>query len=149
LKRDIDCLIRLYVAGNNNEDPEEVIQSPLYRLNLLKETKGIIYKVQGITKNIGEVALMYVLLTYKEENKIDTVTVEEIINNEGLWGRVFNMSRPTVIDSLEKLTNHPINPLRFTRTNNLDTIRIPNVKPLDFLLDEYSRKVEAINVNSK
>jgi hypothetical protein len=148
LKRDIDCLIRLYVAGNNNEDPEEVIQSPLFRLNLLKETKGVVYKVQGSPKNIGNIALMYVLLMYKDEKKIDTVTVEEIIHYDGLWGKVFNMSRATVINSLETLTSHTFYPLRFTRTNNLDTIRIPNVSPLTFLLEEYARKVEALNVNS-
>ncbi|WHY88585.1 DUF4007 family protein [Neobacillus novalis] len=148
LKRDIECLIRLYVAGNNNEDPEEVIQSPLFRLNLLKETKGVVYKVQGDPKNIGITALMYVLLAFKEEKETNVITVEEIINNEGLWGRVFNMSRSSVINSLETLTNHPFYPLKFTRTNNLDTIRIPNISPIEFLHKEYARKVESLNVNS-
>jgi hypothetical protein len=148
LKKDIECLIRLYVAGNNNEDPEEVIQSPLFRLNLLKDTKGVVYRVPGDPKNIGYTALMYVLLSFKEENETNVITVEEIINNEGLWGRVFNMSRSSVINSLETLTNHPFYPLKFTRTNNLDTIRIPEITSIEFLLEEYARKVESLNVNS-
>lgn len=144
LKRDIDCLIKLYTAGNNNEDPEEVIQSPLYRLNLLKESKGIIYKVNGDSDTIGITALQYVLLHYKELNEVDAVSVEEIIHNDGLWGKIFNMNRPSIINALENLTNHPKYPLKFTRTNNLDTIRIPNVTSMEFLRDEYARKVEAI-----
>lgn len=144
LKRDIDCLIRLYIAGNNNEDPEEVIQSPIFRLNLLKEVKGTVFKVNGDPEKIGYTALMYVLLKFKEANGIDTVSVEEIINKDGLWGKVFNMPRATVINALEYLTNHRYNPLTFTRTNNLDTIRIPDIEPIKFLSAEYARKVEAL-----
>lgn len=144
LKRDIDCLIKLYTAGNNNEDPEEVIQSPLYRLNLLKETKGIVYKVNGDPMAIGYSALMYVLLHYKELNAIKSISVEEIIHNNGLWGKIFNMNRASIINALEQLTNHPLHPLKFTRTNNLDTIRIPDINPTKFLNEEYARKVEAL-----
>lgn len=144
LKRDIDCLIRLYIAGNNNEDPEEVIQSPIYRLNLLKESKGTVYKVTGDPEKIGYTALMYVLLKYKEANSIDTISVEEIITKDGLWGKIFNMPRSNVINALEHLTNHPYYPLKFTRTNNLDTIRIPQIESIDYLNNEYARKVEAL-----
>lgn len=144
LKRDIDCLIRLYIAGINNEDPEEVIQSPIYRLNIVNESKGVVYKVNGDPQLIGYTALMYILLKFKENQEIDTLTIEEIINNEGLWGKVFNMTRPSVINALEHLTNHPFFPIIFTRTNNLDTIRIPNIDPIEFLNQEYARKVEAL-----
>ncbi len=144
LKRDIDCLIRLYIAGNNNEDPEEVIQSPIFRLGLLNESKGTVYKLSGNPAKIGNTALMYVLLNYKELNKIENISVEEIINKDGLWGKTFNMSRPTVINALEHLTNHRYYPVSFTRTNNLDTIRIPDIKPIQFLEAEYARKVEAL-----
>ena len=131
LKRDIDCLIRLYIAGNNNEDPEEVIQSPIYRLDLLRESKGTVYKINGVPEKIGYTALMYVLLKYREVIEVDTISVEEIINKEGLWGKTFNMPRATVINALEYLTNHPLYPLKFTRTNNLDTIRIPYIDPIE------------------
>jgi hypothetical protein len=144
LKRDIDCLVRLYYAGHENEDPEEVIQSPLNRLNLVKESRGVIYKQNGKIENIGYTALMYVLLKYRELNETSTITVEEIINNKGLWGKVFNMPRTTIINSLEHLSNHPIYPIIFTRTNNLDTVRIPEISSNDFLSNEYARKVAAL-----
>lgn len=144
LKRDIDCLIKLYTAGHADNDPEEVIQSPLYKIGLVKESKGQVYKNNGNPEVIGLSALMYVLLKYKEKHDVDTITVEEIILNEALWGKVFNMQRATVINVLENLTHHPAFPITFTRTNNLDTIRIPKMNPLEFLEYEYARKVEAL-----
>ncbi|RYI26660.1 DUF4007 family protein [Bacillus infantis] len=144
LKRDIDCLIKLYTAGHADNDPEEVIQSPLYKIGLVKESKGQVYKNNGNLEVIGLSALMYVLLKYKEKHDVDTITVEEIILNEALWGKVFNMQRATVINVLENLTHHPAFPITFTRTNNLDTIRIPKINPLEFLEYEYARKVEAL-----
>ncbi|KML44388.1 DUF4007 family protein [Cytobacillus firmus] len=144
LKRDIDCLIKLYTAGHAENDPEEVIQSPLYKLDLIKESKGQVYKNNGKPEVIGLSALMYVLLKYKEIHDVDTISVEEIISNEALWGKVFNLQRATVINVLENLTHHPAFPITFTRTNNLDTIRIPKIDPLEFLEYEYARKVEAL-----
>lgn len=144
LKRDIDCLINLYTAGQNNEDPEEVIQSPISKLDMVEERKGIIFKKNGQVINIGLTALMYTLLNYGNERGFDTITVEEIISKEGLWGHVFNLSRTTIIEALEKLSHHSKYPIRFTRTNNLDTIRLPNVNPLDFLKSEYEIKVGAL-----
>src|SRR5690606_31261237 len=65
LKRDIDCLIRFYTAGQNNEDPEEVIQSPINKVQLVHEKKGLVSKLNGEVNNIGLTALLYILLDHK------------------------------------------------------------------------------------
>jgi hypothetical protein len=144
LKRDVDCLVKLYTAGQHNDDPEEVIQSPLNKINLLSENKGTITKKSPSIDNIGESALMYTLLEYAEEQKIDSVSVEEISSKQGLWGKVFNMNRTAIVNSLETLSNHNKYPIKFTRTNNLDTVRLPNISPLEYLEFEYKRKVETL-----
>lgn len=144
LKRDIDCLVKLYTAGQNTKDPEEVIQSPLNKIKLLEEKKGIVYKRQPTIQQIGLTALMYVLLDYKEKNQVDSVSVDDISKEDGLWGKVFNLSRSTIVNALNMLTSHIDYPLSFIRTNNLDLVRIPDVKPLVFLGNEYKKKVELI-----
>ncbi|MBT2679272.1 DUF4007 family protein [Bacillus sp. ISL-35] len=144
LKRDIDCLINFYTAGQSADDPEEVIQSPINKVNLLDEKKGNIYKLTGDIESVGTIALMYVLLDFKEREQTNSITVEEISNKIGLWGNVFNMNRSSVIDALNKLTKHPVYPISFSRTNNLDTIKLPNVTPIDFLKYEYKKKVEIL-----
>ncbi|WP_374148829.1 DUF4007 family protein [Priestia megaterium] len=144
LKKDIDCLIKLYTAGQSNMDPEEVIQSPLSKLSILEEKKGIIYKRNLSISKVGLTALMYVLLDYRAKENIDTVSVDELVNQPSLWGKVFNMNRTTIVNALTELSMRDKDPVYFVRTNNLDLIRIPNVDSLEFLKEEYSRKVEIL-----
>lgn len=144
LKRDIECLVKLYTAGQSTFDPEEVIQSPLYKIGLLEEKNGIIYKKTGEIEKIGLTALMYSLLDYKDKKGLETISVDEIVNEEGLWGKVFNMNRASVVNALEMLTNHTVYKLSFTRTNNLDTVKLPSISAIDYLEYEYKRKVEAL-----
>ncbi len=144
LKRDIDCLIKLYTAGQNTDDPEEVIQSPLNKLKLVEEYKGIIRKRNPRYDEIGLAALMYTLLDYRESNSIDSITVTEIAENKGLWGKIYNLSRSEIIDALTMLSNLPKYQLNFVRTNNLDTIHLPEVSSINFLKFEYKRMMEAL-----
>ncbi|MHC8520850.1 DUF4007 family protein [Rossellomorea sp. H39__3] len=144
LKRDVDCMVKLYTAGQSVIDPEEVIQSPINKTGLIKETKGMVIKKQPSIADIGESALYYTLAKYAELHEINNVSVEEITTNKGLWGKVFNLSRPTIVKALELLTYHPKYPLQFTRTNNLDTVRLPGVSSLELLEFEYKRKAETL-----
>ncbi|WP_240371150.1 DUF4007 family protein [Anoxybacteroides rupiense] len=144
LKRDIECLVKLYTAGQASFDPEEVIQSPIYKIGLIEEKNGIVHKRNGQIEKIGLTALMYSLLDYKDRKEVETISVEEIVNEEGLWGRVFNMNRTTIVNALEMLTNHRVYKISFTRTNNLDTVKLPSISAIDYLEYEYKRKVEAL-----
>ncbi|NOU99525.1 DUF4007 family protein [Paenibacillus planticolens] len=141
LKRDIDCLILLYTSGSKKDsDPEEVIQSPIQQLQLLSEREGIIYKNSPTIEEIGLPALMYCLLDYGKINNIDSLSVEQIQHLPGLWGRVFNFKRNNIVSALELLTQHPKYPIRFVRTNRIDTIRWPEITPLEYLKNEYASK---------
>jgi hypothetical protein len=144
LKKDIDCLIKLYTSGQSNIDPEEVIQSPISKLGILDERKGIVYKQNLLIAHVGHTALMFVLLDYQLNHKINSVSVDDLVNQPGLWGKVFNMNRATIVNALTELSMSNDNPIQFVRTNNLDLIRIPNIDPLEFLQKEYSRKVEVL-----
>ncbi|MFG6115728.1 DUF4007 family protein [Halobacillus sp. MO56] len=144
LKRDVDCMIKLYTAGQDTQDPEEVNQSPLHTLELVELNNNKIRKNFKVGEDIGYAALMYVLLDHAQKAGTDTLMVDELMVNDGLWGKVFNMSRASVIDSLNKLAEHPKYPITFTRTNNLDTIRLPEISALEFLKFEYERKVEVV-----
>ncbi|AMQ20895.1 DUF4007 family protein [Geobacillus sp. JS12] len=144
LKRDIECLLKLYTAGQSTFDPEEVIHSPIQKIGLIEEHNNIIYKKIPDIKDIGITALMYSLLDYKAKKGIDTVSVDEIVNEKGLWGKVFNMDRSSVVNALELLVNRPLYHISFTRTNNLDTVKLPDVSPIEYLQFEYARKVESL-----
>jgi hypothetical protein len=148
LKRDIDCLIRMYSDRERPEDPEEVIQSPLCILGLISEEKKNIVKRSPSYTSIGLGALMYCLLKYKESNKVSTVSIEEIEKKEKLWGKVYNLQRNEIIKAIEELTVHPYYKVRFDRTNRLDTIHLPEVNAIKFLEDEYKRNGGKIHANA-
>jgi Protein of unknown function (DUF4007) len=144
LKKDIDCLIKLYTAGQNSVDPEEVIQSPLSKINLLKEKKNIIMKYSPTFEEVGLVALMFVLLDYCSSKEIDSLTVDQIYEAKGLWGKTFNLNRVQIVSALEQLSYEKHNGIKFVRTNQLDTVQVPNIKAINFLEEQFQRKIEAL-----
>lgn len=141
LKKDIDCLIKLYTSGGSSADPEEVILSPLYKLDLLEERNGIIYKKEAKFTDDNLLLVGYTLLKYAEENDINTISIDDIVHQEGLLGKIFNLKRAAIINVIDYWTKHPDHPAIFTRTNNIDTIRLPEISSDDFLNYEHQRKV--------
>lgn len=146
LKKDIDVLVRLYLADQSNDDPEEVMNSPLNKLNLLAESEGYIQKKSPTLSDIGLTALMYVLLQYCNEKEIENITVNAIEKEKNLWGKVFNLNRRLIVSALEQLTKHKKYPVKFVRTNNLDDVQVPNITPIEFLTYEYKRLEKELNV---
>lgn len=144
LKKDIDCLIKLYTAGLNSVDPEEVIQSPLSKINLIKDKKNIIMKYSPTYEEVGLIALMFVLLDYCSSKEIDSLTVDQIYETKGLWGKTFNLSRVQIVSALEQLSYEKHNGIKFVRTNQLDTVQVPDIKAINFLEEQFQRKIEAL-----
>ncbi|WP_129688297.1 DUF4007 family protein [Gottfriedia acidiceleris] len=145
LKKDIDCLIQLYTKDMNEFDPEDVIYSPFKKLNLLSEYKKVIRKSGPEVKNVGLTALYYVLLNYINLHEINTLSIDEIINKEYLWGKVFNLSRGEIIEALNQLTVHKKYPIQFVRTNNLDSVKLLEIDPIEFLKEEYEEMELVVN----
>ncbi|MFP3845914.1 DUF4007 family protein [Priestia filamentosa] len=150
LKRDIDCLVQLYTKESNEMDPEDFVFSPFAKMKILSEEPSEegsdnIYKMSPEIENIGLTALYYVLLSYSHENDVEMISVEEIISEKYLWGKVFNLSRNKIIEALNKLTNHDVYPIEYVRTNNLDNVRLPRLAPLKYLYHEWNFNLDRVN----
>ncbi|MFD3259579.1 DUF4007 family protein [Paenibacillus lentus] len=138
IKRDIDCLIQFYTKLPDENDPEDVIFSPFSKLALMKTERSgegfdTIRKISLDITIVGILPLYYVLLTHCMRKETDLVSIDEIINGDFLWGKVFNLSRNKIIEALNVLTNHDQYPIQYVRTNNLDYIRVPQVTPIGLL----------------
>lgn len=144
LRKDIDVLIRLYFEPMRSKDPEDVFQSPLSDLGLLKEEGSSVIKQSLKWENIGISTLLYTLLVYAKQLETNNVSIEEIEHKPFLWGKVFQLNRSEIVRALEKLETHPDFPISFERTNRLNTVRLPKVDPLDFLEMEYRKQKEKL-----
>ncbi|MEH7131399.1 DUF4007 family protein [Neobacillus drentensis] len=123
LKRDVDCLIQLYTAKEfSDKTPEDVIKSPFETLSLVNHTRGTYYVKSKTSYNLIENVLYITLLIYSEKHRVKEVSLNDLVNGEELWGKVFNLNRDTIIEYLEEVQKHY--PIIFTRTNRLDVILI-------------------------
>lgn len=140
LKRDVDTLVRMYTAGEDNEDPEEVTLSPLANLQVMTEKNGIVYKEEAIIPKQDEIFLMYVLLDYSQRKEQYVLNIDDLLQETGLFGNIYNWSRANILRMLNDWTYEDEFKIVFTRTNNLDVIRVPEVDPIDFLETQYKNK---------
>lgn len=140
LKRDIDCLVNMYISGGDSDDPEEVTLSPLYRLGLVREQYNTIYKEELVLPEDHEsrLFLLYVLLDYAQKHEQEEISIEEILNEPGLLGRVFNLTRSTILQLLSEWEESEYD-IVFRRTNNLDVVRVPSIDPNEFLKEQYEK----------
>lgn len=141
LKRDIDCLKLMYTArARIDDDPEEVVASPLSNLGLLHETKEVHAKRTPELAELDADGLYYCLLHYCNRHGVDSVTLEEIQFKPMLWGRLFHLSSGQILEGLEMLNADVRYPVSFVRTNQIYSLNMETELPCAFLRKAYEWK---------
>lgn len=141
IKRDIDCLIQLYVKKDYVKlTPEDVIKSPLEDLSLLKQTTATNYIKNEIYHDKMVELLYLTLLLYAEKHGIKEISLNELVNGAELIGKTYNLSRVSVVEYIEELTNKY--PVKFIQTNRLDVIRIEASNTFAEALQQYYERSE-------
>ncbi|WP_342548092.1 DUF4007 family protein [Paenibacillus sp. FSL P2-0089] len=143
LKRDLDCLKLMYTAqARVEDDPEEVVASPLSALNLLHNTREqFVKRSPGLTEMDLD-GLYFNLLHYCEERNVNSVTLEELLVQPGLWGKLFHLSSNQILEVLDRLQELPFYPVRFVRTNQLYSLSLETEDAYGFLRRAYTRKAD-------
>lgn len=133
VQRDVDCLLSMYEASDEPEDPEETIFSPFSKLKLLIFDDGVWIKnkIDNISDN--PLFIKYALCKYSNVNDQYEISLNEILNGPKLLGKIYHMDSNDVLDVLHQLEKDPLYTIRFTRTNNLDTIRLPYITEEELL----------------
>ena len=130
LKKDIDCLIHLYTLKEyKHQTPEDVIKSPFEVLGLIQETTGTNYIKSVIDFKQCTSVLYITLVKYLKKHKLKEVSLNDLLNGEELWGKVFNLNRDMILNYIEDIQERY--PIKFTRTNRLDVVRLE--KDVDWL----------------
>ncbi|REK74207.1 DUF4007 family protein [Paenibacillus paeoniae] len=141
LKRDLDCLKLMYTAqARIEDDPEEVVASPLSALCLLHDSRDQFVKRSPELAELDLDGLYFNLLHYCQCHEVNSVTLEELLVKPGLWGRLFHLSSNQILEALERLQELPYYPVRFVRTNQLYSLSIESEDACSFLRKAYARK---------
>ncbi|WP_055106241.1 DUF4007 family protein [Paenibacillus ihumii] len=141
LKRDIDCLKQMYTARvRNDDDPEDIVASPLSGLELLYESRDQFIKSAPVSFQLDLDALYFTLLRYCELYQVNSVTLEEVLVKPLLWGKLFHLSANQILDIMQMLEASSSYTVNLVRTNQLNILNIDPQDPYAFLEKAYERK---------
>jgi hypothetical protein len=136
IKKDLLCFIQTYSATENKKDPEDSMFSPFSKLPLITETNLIISKNEVKYESIGQITLMYSLLDKLEEQKKISISVDELFELSGYWGRVFLLDKGNIIRALNDLKFKYKNILSFDQSSKIDLVTIRKTDKFSFLKKE-------------
>jgi hypothetical protein len=138
LKKDVDCLLQLYVPKKDQiQDPEEVVRSPLQQLGLITESfRDYFVRGSASVTELGLDTFYIVLLMYRDTHHIDTISIDEMLQAKCMFGNVFNLKRNEIVDIIDQLAKRNYG-VKFVRTNRLDSVLIPDTKPYQHMRKVY------------
>lgn len=120
---EFNCLIKTYIQTDKDDDPEETKICPLSELGLLSIEDIKKKEYRKTSPNIDDInpliAFAIICDMAKERNEIK---ISEICNNDCGLGKVFNMTRTSVILVLDKIAKLGL--VKLNRTAGLDVVNI-------------------------
>lgn len=133
-----DCasVIRMYLASDEQMDPEDSLQCPLCSLGLLqKNAKAKSYsKIAPSSDLLDKMAVFYVLVKNLVDGK-NSVSISELLNAPSNIGKVFNLNRIKVNEYLDQL--RAAGYITVNRTAGLDMVYLNSDYKAEDILKEY------------
>ena len=148
LARDVDCLIRTYVAGAGSKKQavaEESFACPLLHLNLIQPSPdGDLYRFAiGPKPSLPAAVFAYALHDHFErrESRIETMSIQECLYGEGSPGQVFKLDENSLIEYVEELEDSMGGCVILDETAGLKQIyRRQSFDPIQILDNYYGRR---------
>jgi len=137
VKDDIDVLLNMYCKEKAEDyDPEDKNSSPLAILGLINKNKDTYVRKQPNISKLSEWVILYELQNlFGNENSI---SIEKISVGKFSLGSIYNLSKVTINDYLDKLENMRL--IKVVRTAGLDVIYKTNdiERPEDVIIEYYN-----------
>lgn len=137
---DINVMLNMY-CKEKTVDPEDNKYSPLSELKLLYKSEDNYYKRCIDSKRIDLDIVLYIILKYKEDNDVNTISIDNLYKDVNGLGNIYNMSRIMINMYLDELDN--LEYIKVDRTAGLDVINILTDKSgSDVINDFYNNHSE-------
>lgn len=136
IAKDFNCILGTYIPRDRMQpgrvSPENNIDCPLGELELVgvNSMKGKTYRKRMPSPNLfPPLVCMFAILAYRDEFRSgsagtnpNALTLEELLNEPGSPGRVFNLDSLALLEILRRL--EALGYIRVIRTAGLDEVRI-------------------------
>jgi hypothetical protein len=147
IARDVDCLIRTYIAGAGSKKQavaEESFACPLLQLNLIQPSPdGEPYRFSiGPKPSLPSSVFAYALHDYfgRRQNRAETMSIQECLYGEASPGQVFKLDENSLIEYVEDLEDTMEGSIILDETAGLKQIyRRQSFDPLKVLDNYYQR----------
>jgi hypothetical protein len=105
VQRDVDCLLRSYVSGDESSDiPEESVESQLAELRLLSFSRGRYALANAQRRTLPDEVFLHALMSFWQRHSTSrAITIEAVMHAPSSPGRVFVMREDEVVERLQKL----------------------------------------------
>jgi hypothetical protein len=117
IKKDVDCLLRMYTAGGRSRDSfEDELDCPFRDLSLLERTAGVCgsYRFNlGPKPTLPDAVIAYASLDFALFSGVtaQSVSVSRLASAQGGPGRVFKVPESAIGDALERFAAQPGSPV--------------------------------------
>lgn len=150
IARDIDCLIRTYIAGSGSKNKaavEDSFSCPLINLNLLQlSPDGEYYRFSiGPKPSLPAPIFAFALSAHFERggSRVETLSIQECLYGAGSPGQVFKLDENSLIEYVEELEDQTRGGLLLDETAGLKQIyRTRRFDPFAVLDSYYGRSSE-------
>jgi hypothetical protein len=140
LKRDIECCLRAYVPRFGADSPEEISDSVLGELGLIRQVgKGSFEFKRGEKQSLNDYIFAYCLINFWERYSPSTQTLsfESIAHEIGSPGRVFKLDEESISERVQNLADITKNQLIWSDTAGMrQVIRNNNKIQKNILLEK-------------
>lgn len=139
-----DCasVLRMYLASQTRDDPEESLGCPLSELGLLQkspEIKNAYIKTSPVKGVLDILVVFYVLMCNIKEDK-NSVSIDDLLFAPNNIGRIFNLDRIKVNEYLDQL--RAAGYITINRTAGLDMVYINHKTNPEEIMRKYYLSVQ-------
>lgn len=125
IEREVDCLLRTYIpkATTSGAFSEESLDCPLAELDLVQHDpqEGLYRFNIGPKPSLPTAVFSYALLNFLSKilGTRQTITIEEILYNDGSPGQAFKLDENSIVEYLEQLVQKTDGLLQLNETTGL------------------------------
>lgn len=155
LKKDLDCLLQTYIADKAPRTPEDTLESPFSRLQIMSrlgDEHRKHYRLERLDPSrLHPLILLYVLVDRQAQVRrgASQVGLGQILRESMNAGRIFNLTTAALSDLLAELNKHyPDWRIHFVRTAGLDQLTLPKCDPTDILTPYYTKRSSILEGNT-